>query len=260
MFFLSGGEHFPLWDVLIGITYPIGEYSLDRPQNASCYNIEYVEEGEGEVLLNGKWERVHPHETYLLREGEAHHYRSDPQNPWKKLWISFHGDYIGQMLDAYGLPSGIYRAPCADLFARMLAISKGEGEEDALYAIAECLHTVITRLALSERSSGKEDASAIKEALSACVFSRCDLVAIAKGFYMSRSNLIRTFRRAYGITPYQYVLECKTEAAKSLLRNTNLSLAAIAEQLCFPDEHYFSNLFLQKVGMRPAAYRKSTAL
>ena len=77
--------------------------------------------------------------------------------------------------------------------------------------------------------------------------------------YVSRSEsqTIRIFKRAYGITPYNYVLEKKISLAKRFLRNTNLSIKQIADKLNFADEYYFSNFFKQKVGKTPTKYRKS---
>jgi AraC-like DNA-binding protein len=72
----------------------------------------------------------------------------------------------------------------------------------------------------------------------------------------SESQTIRLFKRAYGITPYTYVLNKRLELGKSLLNNTNLTVKEIADKLCFADEYYFSNLFKSKVGMTPSSYRK----
>ena len=62
------------------------------------------------------------------------------------------------------------------------------------------------------------------------------------------------FKRAYGITPYDYILTRKIETAKLLLKNSSLSVKEIAYRLNFADEHYFSNIFLQKTGVRPKKY------
>jgi YesN/AraC family two-component response regulator len=44
--------------------------------------------------------------------------------------------------------------------------------------------------------------------------------------------------------------------AKSLLQNTSLSAKEIAFRLGFSDEHYFSNFFKKRTGMRPVEYKK----
>ena len=72
----------------------------------------------------------------------------------------------------------------------------------------------------------------------------------------SESQTIRIFKRAYGVTPYAYLLEKKLDLAGQLLRDTNLSVREIAEKLSFADEYYFSNVFKKKTGVSPSVYRR----
>lgn len=43
-------------------------------------------------------------------------------------------------------------------------------------------------------------------------------------------------------------------AAKPLLKSSPLTTKEIADRLNFADEHYFSNIFLPKTGVRPKHY------
>ena len=80
---LIAQESVPFRQAVVGITYPNPVYHIDRPSHHSLNILEYVEAGEGEVLLNGVWCRVRAGQVYLLRAGEEHHYRSNPQDPAK---------------------------------------------------------------------------------------------------------------------------------------------------------------------------------
>ena len=70
--------------------------------------------------------------------------------------------------------------------------------------------------------------------------------------------MIRIFKKIYGVTPYEYLIELRLQTAKILLKDTNLTIKEIADKLVFFDEHYFSSIFLKKVGVRPGVYRKSS--
>ena len=72
---------------------------------------------------------------------------------------------------------------------------------------------------------------------------------------MSRTNLIRIFKKNTGITPYKFLLDEKIKVAKALLSTTNMSVKSISEKLGFSDEHYFSYLFKEKVGISPLKYK-----
>ena len=59
------------------------------------------------------------------------------------------------------------------------------------------------------------------------------------------------FPKAYGQTPYEYVLSRKIDTACLLLRNTGMTVKEVAYRLQFSDEHYFANIFRQKKGLPP---------
>ena len=73
---------------------------------------------------------------------------------------------------------------------------------------------------------------------------------------LTKSYLIRSFRRTMGITPIQYVLRQKIQHAQSLLLGTNDSVASIALAVGFPDASYFTRLFHRQLGFTPIEYRK----
>ena len=87
------------------------------------------------------------------------------------------------------------------------------------------------------------------------MYEKINLDTVASNLHISKSNLIRVFKKNYGVTPYEYLLTLKTETAKILLRETTMSVKEIADRLCISDEHYFSSLFFARVGMRPREYR-----
>ena len=73
--------------------------------------------------------------------------------------------------------------------------------------------------------------------------------------FCSKSHAIRVFKEEYKITPYQYILRKKIGIAKIMLKNTNMSVSAIADYLGFCDNHYFSSFFKQQTGLTPKEYR-----
>lgn len=72
----------------------------------------------------------------------------------------------------------------------------------------------------------------------------------------SKDHFTRKFKEAYGRPPCQYITDLKLARAKELLRATDKTVAAIAEELGFGDAGYFTNFFCQKTGLAPSYYRK----
>ncbi|HEY1983580.1 MAG TPA: AraC family transcriptional regulator [Xanthobacteraceae bacterium] len=68
----------------------------------------------------------------------------------------------------------------------------------------------------------------------------------------------RAFKHSTGVTPHQFVLARRIERAKSMLREGNLSLSAIAGATGFADQAHFNHRFRQVTLTTPRQYRLAT--
>ncbi|MEN0049820.1 MAG: AraC family transcriptional regulator [Bacteroidota bacterium] len=75
--------------------------------------------------------------------------------------------------------------------------------------------------------------------------------------FTSKYHLIRIFKKYYGVTPRQYLINKRIEKAKKALKN-GLSVSDACYMTGYDSIGSFSNLFKAKTGMSPSAYRKST--
>lgn len=81
------------------------------------------------------------------------------------------------------------------------------------------------------------------------------LAELATVVQMSTFYFARSFKQAFGVTPYQYLLQCRIEKAKQLLHWQDLSIAVISQQVGFHDQSCFTAKFRQIVGVTPKKYR-----
>lgn len=82
------------------------------------------------------------------------------------------------------------------------------------------------------------------------------LELIAEYVKMSPNYFSKLFKEKTGVSFPNYVLSCKIEKAKELLKDSYLSIREIAEQVGYSDVKYFSRLFMKNVGIKPSEYRK----
>ncbi len=80
-----------------------------------------------------------------------------------------------------------------------------------------------------------------------------ELVEIA---HMSRSTLMRIFRKATGQSPIEYLVRLRIQEAMTLLRNTDMNITEIAMGIGFNDSNYFTRQFRKTNEISPTAYRK----
>jgi AraC-like DNA-binding protein len=86
-----------------------------------------------------------------------------------------------------------------------------------------------------------------------------DVEALARGAHMSPGHLSREFRRAYGESPYSYLMTRRVERAMALLRRDDLSVTEVCFEVGCSSLGTFSTRFTELVGVPPSAYRREQA-
>lgn len=79
---------------------------------------------------------------------------------------------------------------------------------------------------------------------------------VARKIHLSSAYLSTIFRKETGLNFSEYLINCRLEAAKKLLKKTNKSMVEISENIGYSDVKYFSKLFNKVVGLKPSEYRK----
>lgn len=83
-----------------------------------------------------------------------------------------------------------------------------------------------------------------------------DVEALARGVHMSAGYLSREFRRAFGESPYSYLMTRRIERAMALLRRGDLGVTEACFAVGCSSLGTFSTRFTELVGMPPSAYRQ----
>jgi AraC-like DNA-binding protein len=83
-----------------------------------------------------------------------------------------------------------------------------------------------------------------------------DVEALARDAHMSAGHLSREFRRAYGESPYSYLMTRRIERAMALLRRGDLSVTEVCFTVGCTSLGTFSTRFTELVGMPPSTYRQ----
>lgn len=82
-----------------------------------------------------------------------------------------------------------------------------------------------------------------------------DVPTLAREALMSAGHFSRSFRAAYGETPYAYLMTRRIERAKALLRRGDLSVTDVCVEVGCTSLGSFSARFTELVGVSPSAYR-----
>jgi len=86
-----------------------------------------------------------------------------------------------------------------------------------------------------------------------------DVEALARTVGMSSGHLSRQFKRAYGESPYSYLMTRRIERAMALLRRGDLSVTEVCLEVGCASLGTFSTRFTELVGISPSTYRREAA-
>lgn len=250
----------PLYVSFCGITYPTENYHIKRfPVRG--FILEYVVGGQGYVVVNGKKHTVSTGDSYLLKIGENCEYYADKNKPFQKMWVNVFGSFAHDIVDLYQLKATVYKnTDLTDLFERLYAIEKISTDLSVVHLkISAIVTEMFLRLAQSnaQRQDASNVAKQIHHELIMSVNKPFRLEEISEKLYLSKSELVRQFKKYYGVPPYQYLINLRITHAKNMLVFGDWSITKISDLLCFADPYYFSNVFKKHVGLSPLQYRKS---
>ncbi|WP_176012387.1 AraC family transcriptional regulator [Victivallis sp. Marseille-Q1083] len=248
-----------LYMPLCGITRCFPDYHIRRTNSCECI-IEAIVSGSG-LFQIGKME-YHPKagDVYIAHLGSDHYYRTDPRNPWVKIWFNLRGSLVEELLRSYHLDKVNYLPGCRleKLFEESLETMRRNLDQphETATLVAHRLIYHLARCAATTDAPRQPEAEEMKLYLDQRLSGSLSLQELARLIGRSQSQCRRIFSQAYGVSPYHYFLDRKLELAKLMIERDNKSLKEIAAELGFADPYYFSNLFKSRYHISPSSLRK----
>ncbi len=95
-----------------------------------------------------------------------------------------------------------------------------------------------------------------KELMSANLRGNVSSTDLATECLLSAGHFARAFRHSTGLSPHQWLIQCRIEMADALLREGKLSLAEIARACGFADQSHFTKAYARRRGISPGAWRR----
>lgn len=100
-----------------------------------------------------------------------------------------------------------------------------------------------------------ETVIAIKHYIDERYESDVNLDVLAQANFVSKYHLLRLFKKHYGLTPRQYLIDKRIEKSKEHLRK-ELSVTETCFAVGFESVGSFSSLFKSRTGKSPSKYQK----
>jgi AraC-like DNA-binding protein len=154
----------------------------------------------------------------------------------------------------------------AVLRARFLAVIDAFGPDLSLLDAEEAVTGFVAAMvrevvmdspaesALPPAASGIADH--VREQLHQDTLGRLDLTTLAREAGLSRYQVLRAFKRRYGLPPQSYRMRVRMAIAQRMLRE-GAAPAFVAAELGFVDQSHLTRHFKRVLGVTPAVYARS---
>jgi AraC family transcriptional regulator len=107
----------------------------------------------------------------------------------------------------------------------------------------------------SHALSGK-DLGLLLEYIDGNLCQNLGLTELANLVGLSERYFCEVFKQSTGVSPYQYLIECRISKAAQLLVSTQLEIAEISRRTGFPNPTNFCRTFRQQRSVTPKQYRQ----
>jgi AraC-like DNA-binding protein len=143
-----------------------------------------------------------------------------------------------RLFQQYDAPPGIYRSLCVRQSCLTLLIE-----------LLECS-------APKNRATDSERLRAIIAQMRQCPEQSYRIDELAHQAALSPTHFINRFKNETGLPPLHFLLDCRLDAAKRLLRATSRPITDIALALGFASSQHFATQFKRATGVSPRVWRK----
>lgn len=243
-----------------------------RREKLQSYLCFVVEEGEGELLYEGKRYALSEGDVVFIdcRKAYSHSTGGElgTERLWALRWCHFYGPSMPAIYAKYcergGLPvirpddvmaytaliTGIYTLASSSDYIRDMRIN------EKLNALLTLLMESSWHHESRSNAPKKMEVSRVKSFLDEHYNEKLSLESVAGHFFIDKYYLARLFKEQYGVTLVTYQQQVRITHAKRLLRFTDKSIEEIGLECGIGELNYFSRVFKKLESVSPSEFRK----
>lgn len=240
-------------------------FSKTRGRTLDSLVVVRIVNGHGVFRSKASGELPVPaNSLFFVFPGVNHDYRYDDETGWDEEWMELDPTEALPLLNAAGItPKSPLRtfasaSGVSEAFQNLLDASRASGVA-AKMRVDALAHLVIAEAIAAWRKGTDAETGQVvermRQALVSDVGERTLVRDAARRAGKCESRMRDLFKQATGLSPKKYQMRARLVRAGKLLRETDLSVGAIAEQTGFESIFAFSRRFKKLLGFSPREYR-----
>jgi AraC-like DNA-binding protein len=247
---------------MLGYEECAADYIIER-NGFPFWTLEFVAGGHGFYVEKGHLRSLRHGAVFTYGPGIAQRFWNERERPFRKYFMVRGGREFPRAWGKVGLcPGGIIQlgnsAPIISIFDQML--DEGERSDAQTPQIVDGLEQVLlaqvarhTGTVRGDKSGSRKVYDLTMDILQSEYRRLSSLSDLAERSGYSGEYICRIFKKYHGDSPYQVLLHRKMSAAWLLLRDGQLQVGAVAQELGYQDALHFSRVFRKIMGCTPSS-------
>lgn len=237
------------------------------PTVRDFYLIHIITDGKGVYTARGEQYALHAGQSFIIHPGEITRYQADAEDPWTYYYFSLNGKLAASLLKTTAfrddrLVVDIPTAPLEKIIQK--AVKQADDRPNKMLFGLSVLMSLINVYAQEavEDTSNAQEASTVSKAKAYIDFNfsgKLTIAQIATDLNISRSHLYKTFKEETGLSPCEYLAQCRIRLAAKLLEESDMSIREIANAVGFETYSAFFRAFKLHTGLSAIQYRQLAA-
>ena len=259
-----------LYLILCGVENCLPDYYFDTDGRAG-YHLHVVLSGKGQLSVNGRVQDVRFGQMFITKPGEDTWYKADSEDPWAYCWMAFDGTQAKHIVEKAGFFDGVNvqdsRIEIQSFYTLVLKIlDQAALTPSTIYSrtayLLEFLSLAIDSYTLSDeqaRTAHEYPTDTYVEYAKSFIganFATAKISDVARYIGIHRSYLTNLFKAKVGVSPQEYLMQCKLNRACKLLVETGNPIGEISREIGYDNPLTFSKTFKIYYGVSPKEYRK----
>lgn len=231
------------------------------------YVLHFLISGKGEYHIRDRVFHLSKGDCFLVVPNEKMFYKASPEDPYEYFWVAFQGQSARKILEKaefYRNDNFVYRNDeqyerIYGLMNEMNLLTTGSNKNNLL--LIGYLYLLLGFMIKdeSEYEESGEVLSLLEMAnkyISTNYQNDITVDALAKFLNLHRSSLYRLFKRNYGMSPIEYIVDYRLDKALFMIKNSDCNTNQIAYSCGFKNITYFYRAFKKKFQKTPKEVRK----
>lgn len=234
-----------------------GDLNLSPKRKAIKFEIEfYLEDGLSTFADDNEY-IIKKHHIQIAKPGQIRY----SLLPFKTMYLKFsaEGELARKLLDAPEYFSSSHPERITEKLDKIILLNESGNNELLLQSrLLSFLNLVLYDSEIPKLQSGQnyEIIAKAKRYIETNYTETISLKDIANAVHLSPIYFHNIFTSACGISPHNYLINCRIAEAKRQLWNSKIPLDLVAENCGFGCQQYFNKIFKKQTGTTPGKYRK----